>query len=176
VHLVLGSQRVDLDARVLVVGRVGTVEAPAPGADLRWLPSVPSDAVPGDVPFGADAGSADEVRSLAALGAVAVGLAGTDAEALAAAVAGGLAVLVPAAAAAGAASQVPPERLVAVGAGAHDGPGVACLDLDDLGPAAWGRATVALSQGVRAVRTGEPRSIRRVATVVERLVAAGAGS
>lgn len=197
VHLVLGSDRVDLAGRVLVIARTGSPDGEAPGADLRWIqgaawspgagpapaltgragaePSGPAPAsIGGPPPWGADAGGVDDVHRLADAGAVVLGLADPDPGSCAAAVERGLAVVVPAAQAERAAALVAADRLlVLVDGPSVDGlPAIACLDLADEGPAAWGRATVALAVGVRAVRTPEPRSLRRVAAVVDRIRAA----
>ncbi|MFP5322197.1 MAG: hypothetical protein ACLGIC_10170 [Acidimicrobiia bacterium] len=165
-HLVLGSERVDLRRGVVVIATPETSAADRRHADLAW---VRHGADAPEAPFGGDAADAAGVRRLADAGAVVVGLADPTESALDAAGERGLAVLVPAVRRA--AGRIPPERLLVTSDSPVDG-AVAVLDLDATGPAAWGRATVALAAGVRVVRTSEPRSIRRVATVVERLTTA----
>lgn len=180
-HLVLGSQRHDLRYRTFVIARVHHAAGPRPGADALWADEVGEvdgvDLRSLPVPVGADAADAADVHRLADLGAVAVGLPPDDPASCTAAADRALTVLVPAAALGDVVGSFPVERLLVSCADPVEG-GVACFSPHAEGPAAWGAATQALARGVRVVRASDARSMRRVATVVERLVAArqGAGS
>ena len=145
-HLVLGPERDDLDARTVVIAR-------------------------DDCPDASD--GADAVHRLADCGAVAVALRPGDLAGLEAAAERHLTVLVDPADVA-AAGAIPPGQLL-VRAGRPVEGAVACADPAGTGPAAWGEVVAALVAGVRVVRTAEPASIRRVAGVVDRLVAARGG-
>jgi len=176
VHLVLGSQRHDLRDRTVVIARVDRPVHPVPGADALWAGTVDGvDLRALTIAVGADASDAADVHRLADAGAAAVALAPGDRTACAAAAQRELTVLVPLADAGAAVASLPPDRvLVAHGSPVADG--TTCFTPPGEGPAAWAAATRALAAGVRVVRTAEPRSMRRVATVVERLVAARQGS
>lgn len=170
-HLALGSERFDLRGRTVVIALVaGVGSAPVSGADVIWLAEAAgADLTGGSALAGADACDADHVEALAGAGAAVVGIRAGDERAVAAAGAWGLAVLVDPADVVTAAAHLPPERLLA----RSDGPvagAVACFDAAP-GPAGWGALTVAMSAGVRVVRTAEPRSVRRVTTVVEAILA-----
>lgn len=185
-HLVLGPERIDLQACVLVVARSGAEGGGAAGAEVHWADvhrvDGPEPAAGGGARagagstraprrYGTDARTADDVHRLADAGAVAVGLADPSPASCGAAVERGLAVVVPAAQAHRAGGLVADDRLLVLVDGRPPSglPGVPCLDLVGEGPDAWGRATVALTAGVRVVRTVEPRSLRRIATVTERI-------
>jgi hypothetical protein len=168
VHLVLGSERYDLRARAVVVARVEHPGQPAPGADAVWVAD-PAGAGAHHLPVGADAVDADHVHRLADAGVSAVGIAPGDRRAASAAEERGLTVLVTPDDVADAAALLPPERVLVCGSAPRAG-AVACCTPDGTGPAAWAQVTVAMRSGVRVVRTNEPGSVRRVATVVQRLV------
>lgn len=171
-HLVLGPERFDLRDRTVVVARGPAAGASLLGADALWADDLGDEDLRRlPVPVGADADDADDVARLAEAGAVAVGIRAGDRGACAAARERGLTLLVHRADLPDVAGTVPPERLL-VAAAAAAGGAVACADPPGSGPAAWGAATVALLAGVRVVRTAEPASLRRVATVVDRLHAA----
>lgn len=174
-HLVLGSQRHDLRHRTVVIARVPRPGHPASGADALWastLGGVDVRAVP--VPVGVDASDADDVHRLADAGVAAVAIRPGDREACAAAAERDLTVLL-APDDVAAAAAFPAERVLVANASPIAG-GVACFTPDADGPAAWGAVTWSLAEGVRVLRTSESRSVRRVATVVERLVAAREGA
>ncbi|HEX4902478.1 MAG TPA: hypothetical protein VFV42_06690 [Acidimicrobiales bacterium] len=170
-HLVLGSQRHDL-GRTVVIARVHRPEGPVPGADALWADQVDGVALGSfPVPVGADAAGAADVHRLADAGAAAVGLMAGDADGRAAAAERRLTVLVPFADLGAAAGSLPSERVLVSHQAPVDG-GVACFSPPGDGPAAWGAATRALADGVRVLRGRDARSLRRVATVAEHLVAA----
>lgn len=169
VHLALGSERYDLRVRPVVIALGAGPDAA--GADVVWVADPADvDLAASPLPVGADARDADHVEALAGAGAAVVGIRSGDDGALAAAGARGLAVLVDPADVAMAATHLPPERLLVRSACPVAGT-VACVDAAP-GPAGWGRLTVAATAGVRVVRTAEPRSVRRVTTVVDAILAA----
>jgi hypothetical protein len=169
VHLVLGSQRHDLREGTVLVALVGRAGAPVAGADALWAADV-DDAGLHDVPLpvGADAVDAEHVHRLADAGVAAVAIRPGDRRAGVAAAERGLTVLVEAADLPGVAGRFPPERVLVAAHHPVEG-AVTCWTPAGCGPAAWGEATVVLTAGVRVLRTTEPRSMRRVATVAERL-------
>lgn len=174
-HLVLGSQRIDLRDRTVVVALVEGAPVPVAGADAVWARSSHCDralVAAAGVPVGADAVDADEVERLAAAGVAVVALGSPGGDALAAARAHELSVLVPSLPAPGG---LEPVRVLVESCAPVDG-AVACCTVDGTGPAAWARAVGAVGTGVRVVRTSDVRSVRRAVTVADRLVAARAGA
>lgn len=168
-HLVLGPDRFDLRDRTVVVARVPALDHPR-GADALWLDGpVIDDLSAARLPVGADAVDAADVRRLARSGAAFVGVRAGDHDAVRAAGEVGLSVLVHPEDLPFAAGLVPVERLLAAAARPVEG-AIACCSPDDDGPAAWGAVVAALAAGVRVVRAHGAPSLRRVITVVDRLL------
>lgn len=174
-HLVLGSQRHDLQDRTVVFARVHRPGPPVAGADALWASTVDGvDLRSVPVAVGVDASDADDVHRLADAGVAAVAIAPADRAACAAAFERGLTILVSPRDARAVAGALPAERVLVAG-GSPVAHGAACFTPDGEGPAAWGAATRALAAGVRVLRAADARSMRRVATVVEHLAAARQG-
>jgi hypothetical protein len=171
VHLVLGSQRIDLRDRTVVVAMVDGAPVAVPGADVVWARSSCCDrdrVVAAGLPVGTDAADAADVERLARAGVAVVALGSLDEEAIAVAAARDLSVLLPARPVSGDidAARVLVEACTPVADAA------ACCTVTGTGPPAWARAVGAVAAGVRVVRTSDARSVRRAVTVADRLVAA----
>lgn len=170
-HLVLGSQRIDLRDRTVVVAVVDGAPMAVAGADAVWARSECCDrdlVAAAGVPVGADAADAADVARLADAGVALVGLPSNDDEARAVAAARDLSVLLRAVPLPG---DIDEPRVLVEACTPVDG-AVACCTVDGRGPAAWARAVGAVEAGVRVVRTGDVRSVRRALTVADRLVEA----
>jgi len=169
VHLVLGPHRFDLRDRTVLIARVRSVADRPAGADALWVDGpVGADVAGAGLPVGAAASGPGDVERLLDLGVALVGVPAGDAEAVRAAAGAGAGVLVARAALPTVAGSVPPEQLLVLSGAPVEG-AVACCAPDGDGPGAWGTIARALAAGVRVVRTGDARSARRVATVLDRL-------
>lgn len=176
--LALGPLQLDTRGRTVVVGLPEgadqtSVAIAAAGADALWLRSPTAAQVAAATQHTglavgvtvADPGSLDD---LVRAGAVAVECASTVA--VDAALARHLALWCPPSQAVHAvAAGVPPERVVCEpgATGATTVPGVTVAGT---GPPVWGEVVRAAMAGARVVRTSDVRSVRRVVTVVDRLV------
>lgn len=100
---------------------------------------------------------------------VLVGVRAGDHDAVRAAAEQGVSVLVDPADIELAVALVPAERLLVSGSRPAKG-AIACCSPDGDGPAAWGAVVAALAAGVRVVRAHGAPSVRRVTTVVDRLL------
>ncbi len=196
-HLVLGSTRLDLTPRAVVVGLARpsldvddtvrqAVELRDAGADVVWIrrsPGARVDEVVGRVvaavghPVGVDVVDHLDVDAVARAGAVLVGLDGHRPDDLAAAAEHGLSVYLDAAPGTG--LGLDRSRLVVEGHLDDDTALHGCT-VTGTGPRAWARVVLGLQAGVQVVRTADVHAVRRVATVTARLLAArsaaGAGS
>ena len=171
-HLELGPHRFDLRDRTVVIARVASLEHPR-GADALWIDDTVSDdpaaVSAAGLPAGADAADAGHVHRLVRSGVVVVGVRTGDHDAVHAAAERGVSVLVDQVDVPFAATVVPAERLLVTAGQPVEG-AIACCSPAVEGPAGWGGIVAALAAGVRVVRaTGAP-SVRRVTTVIDRLL------
>lgn len=185
--LALGPLQLDTMARTVVIGLAdsldrGCIEAAATGADAVWLRrgatvAQVSEAVErcGGRPVGITVDDLDRPIDLAAAGAVAVEVRTSDVDVDELASVRGLSLwCTPGLARRALGAGVVAERLMVEG-GPWDGPGVVGSTVVGEGPSAWGAVVRAVQDGVGAVRTTEPRAVRRVVAVADRLVAAQHG-
>lgn len=176
--LALGPLQLDTTVRTVVVGVLdgvapGAMAGAAAGADAVWFLSSPSPqqvrAATGETGLPVGVTGDAELQDLVSAGAVAIECGPADAVDVAAQL--GLTIWcgasrVDQALAAG----VPRARIVSE-PGA-DGSTVAGATVTGAGPGTWGEVIRAVHGGARVVRTTDVRSVRRVVTVADRLLAA----
>lgn len=176
--LALGTPQLDPTARAVVVALVtgagaDCVTVAAAGADALWLgpTATPSEVAQVTrrvgVPVGVTVADLEGLEPLVASGAVAVESASpqiVDQVAVSSLVLWCDRAIADDAVAAG----VPGPRIVCEGGG----PGVHGVTVIGQGPAAWGAVVQAVQAGARVVRTTDPKAVRRVVTVTDRLLAA----
>lgn len=184
--LALGPLQLDTTARTVVIGVAdprdgGCVDAASVGADAVWLrpgataAQVREIAGRCDRPVGITVDDLDGWADLVAAGAVAVEVRSPDVDVAEVASARDLTLWCgPGVARRALDAGVALEHLVVEG-GAWDRPGVVGVTVQGAGPSAWGTVVRAVLDGAGAVRTTDPRALRRVAAVVDRLVAARDG-
>jgi hypothetical protein len=181
VLLALGPLQLDTTVRTVVVGVVDGadltgVAQPVNGADALWLraPCTPEQAAvvcrDGGLPVGVTVDDLEMLDELVAAGAVAIE--STSPDAVAAAAARRLSLwCTPAQAHQARRAGVDGAHIVQE-PGAPDAGGVPGTTVEGYGPATWGAVARAVHDGCRAVRTVDVRSVRRVVTVADRLLAA----
>jgi hypothetical protein len=179
VLLALGPLQLDTASRTVVVGLADRLHDPTPaGADAAWLAAPTAERVAtlagAGLPVGVTVVDVAMLPELVHAGAVAV--AGPDGAVVDAAVDLALTLwCTPAQAARAATAGVPPDRVVCEPGDPGAAP-VAGTTVEGDGPAAWGQVIRHVLAGARVVRTTDVASVRRVVTVLDRLVAArGAG-
>lgn len=184
--LALGPLQLDTAAGTVVVGLAdslapGCVERAAVGADLVWLQragtgaEVAEAAERAELPVGATVEEAAALDDLLAAGLAAVELRSGAADAVDAVPGSGSALwCTPGSARRALDAGIAPDRIIVEG---HDGsgPGLRGTTIAGDGPAAWGSVVRAVLDGTAVVRTTDVQAVRRVVTVVDRLVAARDG-
>ena len=172
-HLALGPLQLDTAVRTVVVGLADAADSHAlAGADAAWLtsptPSRVATLAGTGLPVGVTVAEVASLRELVDAGAVAVACPS------AADVARQPSLTLwssPAQATEAVAAGLPPERLVCEPGDRHIA-AVAGTTVEGGGPAAWGQVVRDVLAGARVVRTDDVAAVRRVVTVLDRLVAA----
>lgn len=173
--LALGPLQLDTASRTIVVGLADRLHDPTlAGADAAWLAAPTADRVAtlagAGLPVGVTVADLAMLGELVHAGAVAVAC--PDDDVVDAAVDLALTLWCsPAQAARATAVGVPPDRVVCEPGNPGTAP-VAGTTVAGEGPAAWGQVVRHVLAGARVVRTQDVASVRRVVTVLDRLVAA----